>query len=108
MTHLETLADSLKNYLSGSIYVLGGGENLKVTMMDAALKYAEANIPVIPLHWICEDGSCSCKTRSDCDSKGKHSLYTGWYNNSTTDVEQIRKWWTNVNVNKNLVLSKVS
>jgi len=33
---------------------------------------------------------------------------TGWYNNSTTDVEQIRKWWTNVNVNKNLVLSKVS
>jgi len=27
---------------------------LKVTMMDAALKYAEANIPVIPLHWICE------------------------------------------------------
>jgi len=40
--------------LSGSIYVLGGGENLKVTMMDAALKYAEANIPVMPLHWICE------------------------------------------------------
>jgi len=30
--------------LSGSIYVLGGGGNLKVTMMDAALKYAEANI----------------------------------------------------------------
>ncbi|NLM57707.1 MAG: DNA primase, partial [Clostridium sp.] len=26
---------------------------MKVTMMDAALKYAEANIPVIPLHWIC-------------------------------------------------------
>jgi len=45
-----------KNYLSGSIYVLGGGGNLKVTMMDAALKYAEANIPVIPLHWICEGG----------------------------------------------------
>jgi len=22
--------------------------------MDAALKYAEANIPVMPLHWICE------------------------------------------------------
>jgi len=30
--------------LSGSIYVLGGGENLKMTMMDAAIKYAEANI----------------------------------------------------------------
>jgi len=32
-----------------------------MTMMDAAIKYAEANIPVMPLHWICEDGSCSCK-----------------------------------------------
>jgi len=42
---------------------------LKVTMMDAALKYAEANIPVIPLHWICEDGSCSCKKGQQCDSK---------------------------------------
>ena len=67
---------------------------MKVTMMDAALKYAEANIPVIPLHWICEDGSCSCKAGRNCDSKGKHPLYTGWYKNSTSDVEQIRKWWT--------------
>jgi len=41
-----------------------------MTMMDAAIKYAEANIPVMPLHWICEDGSCSCKAGSDCDSKG--------------------------------------
>ena len=66
---------------------------MKMTMMDAAIKYAEANIPVIPLHWICEDGSCSCKAGSDCDSKGKHPLYTGWYKNSTADIEQIRKWW---------------
>jgi len=48
----------------------------------------------MPLHWICEDGSCSCKAGSDCDSKGKHPLYTGWYKNSTADMEQIRKWWT--------------
>ncbi len=67
---------------------------MKVTMMDAALKYAEANIPVMPLHWICEDGSCSCKKGQQCDSKGKHPLYTGWYKNSTSDIEQIRKWWT--------------
>ena len=62
---------------------------MKMTMMDAALKYAETNIPVIPLHWICEDGFCSCKAGSDCDSKGKHPLYTGWYKNSTADIEQI-------------------
>jgi len=62
--------------------------------MEAAIKYAEANIPVMPLHWICEDGSCSCKKGQKCDSKGKHPLYTGWYKNSTADMEQIRKWWT--------------
>jgi len=66
---------------------------LKVTMMDAALKYAEANIPVMPLHWICEGGLCSCKAGSNCDSRGKRPLYTGWYKNSTTDVKQINKWW---------------
>jgi len=48
---------------------LPAGENLKVTMMDAALKYAEANIPVMPLHWICEGGLCSCKAGSNCDSR---------------------------------------
>ena len=67
---------------------------MKMTMMDIALKYAEANIPVIPLHWIYEGGSCSCKAGKNCDSKGKHPLYTGWYKNSTSDIEQIRKWWT--------------
>ena len=64
------------------------------TMMEAALKYAEANIPVMPLHWICEDGSCSCKKGQKCDSKGKHPLYSGWYKNSTTDTQQIVRWWT--------------
>jgi len=26
--------------------------------------------------------------------QGKASAIYGWYNNSTIDVEQIRKWWT--------------
>jgi putative DNA primase/helicase len=29
--------------------------NLENEMMKAALNYAKANIPVMPLHWICED-----------------------------------------------------
>ncbi len=67
---------------------------MKITIMEAALKYAELNSPVMPLHWICEDGSCSCKAWRNCDSKGKHPLYSGWYKNSTTDTQQIKKWWT--------------
>lgn len=27
-------------------------------------------------------------------SKGKHPLYSGWYKNSTTDTQQIVRWWT--------------
>ena len=63
-------------------------------MMEAAMKYAEANIPVMPLHWIREDGSCSCRKGQKCGSKGKHPLYSDWYENSTTGIEQIKKWWT--------------
>jgi len=66
---------------------------LKVTMMDAALNM-QSQYPSYAFALDCEDGSCSCKTGRNCDSKGKHPLYTGWYNNSTIDVEQIRKWWT--------------
>jgi hypothetical protein len=63
-------------------------------MMEAALKYAKANIPIMPLHWIREDGSCSCRKGQKCDSKGKHPLYDGWHKNSTTDTQQIIRWWT--------------
>ena len=63
-------------------------------MIEVALKYAEANIPIMPLHWIREDGSCSCKKGQKCDSKGKHPIYSGWYKNSTTDTQQITRWWT--------------
>ena len=62
--------------------------------MDAALKYAEAKIPVTPLHWIRKDGSCSCKAGSNCGSKGKHPLNNGWYEQASYEANQIRKWWT--------------
>ena len=67
---------------------------MKNIMLESAIKYAEANIPVMPLHWIRENGSCSCNDGLKCDSKGKHPLYSGWYEDSTTDIKQIRKWWT--------------
>lgn len=63
------------------------------TMMNAALNYAKANIPVMPLHWIREDGSCSCRKGQKCGSKGKHPLYSDWYEHSTTDIEQTKQWW---------------
>ena len=46
------------------------------------------------LHWIHKDGSCSYKAGSNCERKGKYPLYSGKYKNFTTDIEQIKKWWT--------------
>lgn len=67
---------------------------MKNAILETALKYAELNIPVIPLHWVCEDGSCSCKRGKHCESKGKHPLYMGWYEQASYQAEQIKKWWT--------------
>ena len=36
-----------------------------MNLRDEALRYAAAGIPVFPLHWIKQDGTCSC-TCDDC------------------------------------------
>ena len=41
-------------------------------LLDEALRYAAAGIPVFPLHWIKQDGNCSCRQGAMCQAKGKH------------------------------------
>lgn len=47
-------------------------------LLDAALEYAEAGISVFPL-----------SPRTKCAVKGSHGVH-----DATTNVEQIKKWWT--------------
>ena len=63
-------------------------------MIDEALRYANAGIPIFPLHWIKQDGSCSCSKGADCECKGKHPRIKNWCEEATTDSEKIRSWWS--------------
>lgn len=62
-------------------------------MIDEALRYAKAGIPVFPLHWLKQDGSCSCRLGAMCSAAGKHPRIKNWSDEVTTDVAKITGWW---------------
>lgn len=62
-------------------------------LLDEALRYAAAGIPVFPLHWIKADGNCSCRQGALCQAKGKHPRIKNWGDEATTDPDKIKEWW---------------
>lgn len=65
---------------------------------EYALNYAKAGLKIFPLHWITEDGKCSC-SNPDCvrNSWGKHTiakLAKESHKNATNDLATIERWWT--------------
>ena len=62
-------------------------------MLDEALKYAKAGIPVFPLHWLKQDGSCSCRLGATCQAAGKHPRIKNWGDEATVDEAKITSWW---------------
>ena len=63
-------------------------------MVDEALRYAKAGIPVFPLHWLKQDGTCSCRLGAMCGAAGKHPRIKNWGDEATTDVAKITGWWS--------------
>lgn len=70
-------------------------------IMEHALKYASAGFPVFPLWEPTGVGICSCShgaadvlPNGDKHSKGKHPRTVHGLADATTDLEQVRKWWT--------------
>ena len=59
--------------------------------LGAALDYAGRGWPVFPLHGIVR-GRCTCGR--DCGSPGKHPLVRRGLHEATTDVREIKEWWT--------------
>ncbi len=73
------------------------GANSDISMLDAALAYAEQGIAVFPLHNPLADGSCSCGGAHNGNEKksiGKHPRTRNGLKAATTDKDQIRAWWT--------------
>ena len=64
-----------------------------MSMIEAALQYAAAGIPVFPLHWITNTGACSCRAGANCQAKGKHPRIINWSEQATTDEAKIKGWW---------------
>ncbi|HAT50435.1 MAG: bifunctional DNA primase/polymerase [Nitrospirae bacterium] len=63
------------------------------SQQEAALCYVEHfKWSVFPLHWIDDNGCCSCND-NECKSQGKHPLVK-WGNEATTDHDQITQWWS--------------
>lgn len=65
----------------------------KVSMLEHALGYAHAGLPVIPLHHVLADGGCSCDRGELCPSPGKHPLTPQGLKDATVDRSRIEKWW---------------
>lgn len=61
-------------------------------MIEKALSFARAGLPVIPLHHPLQ-GGCSCRNPS-CTSPAKHPKVPKGIHEATTDIEQIKQWWT--------------
>ena len=61
-------------------------------LLTAALAYAAAGLPVVPLFEPDALGHCSCG-RADCRRPGKHPRNHGGLTNATTDPVIIAGWW---------------
>lgn len=61
-------------------------------MVEHALEYARSGLPVIPLHSVLGDGSCTCGSER-CPSPGKHPRTKNGLRDATTDERKIQRWW---------------
>jgi putative DNA primase/helicase len=82
---------------SDNIHDTVAGDNLSDPLLLAALAYARRGWAVFPLHHPVND-RCSCG-EPDCGNVAKHPRYhkadlQHGLKDATTDLEQIRRWWT--------------
>ena len=55
-------------------------------------KYTEQNIPVFPIFWLKEDGTCACGDPECGKNAGKHPLTKNGFKDATTDADKINDW----------------
>ena len=65
----------------------------KVSKREAALAYAAAGWPVVPLHVADPVRGCSCGAGKGCPRPGKHPRSRHGVKDATRAPKQIRAWW---------------
>jgi putative DNA primase/helicase len=65
---------------------------MQFSLRTAAAKYASLGYAIIPVHWIREDGSCSCGDWS-CSKPGKHPIGKHGASDPITDAEAATQQW---------------
>lgn len=64
-------------------------------LASAAEWYAEQGWKVLPCHGIRDDSRCTCgQPHAEPKDVGKHPRISGWNTEATSDVETVRRWWT--------------
>lgn len=64
-----------------------------VSLVEAACRYAQAGIAVVPLHTPADGGGCSCYLGPQCESAGKHPRLVHGLREASADAGQVRSWW---------------
>ena len=82
------------------------------TKAEWAKYWADKGFSVIPVHYVKEDGSCSCAMGSACPSPGKHPAHSKWkiYQEKKADEHTLDMWFKGrfENYNIGVVTGKVS
>jgi hypothetical protein len=79
--------------ISPSSQLDGGRPRPTSDLLDAALRYAAASIPVMPLHHPSADRGCSCRDEAACPSPGKHPRLLHGLHDATCRPQVLRTWW---------------
>jgi len=62
-------------------------------LLTAALAYASAGVPVVPLFHPAGPGRCSCAQGPECRRPGKHPRCRGGLTGASTDPATVAEWW---------------
>jgi len=71
----------------------GDREDRRVAILQAAMAYARRSWKVIPVHWVTDEGACSCKLGEKCPSAGKHPIHMNWPKVASSEANVILEWW---------------
>ena len=54
-----------------------------------AVSYAKKGFRIVILHGINKKGHCTCRQGANCDSSGKHPMFSGWESKATANEAEI-------------------